>query len=130
MHVFTQERHTIAVTTDSAGAFTGFTAGKVSGRVLQYRYVPDGTSPLDTGADLDITGEDTGVVVANQDNIGTSAFTKAPRQATHDETGAASLYAAAGEPVEDYIAVHGERLKLVIASGGNVKSGTFHIWIG
>ena len=119
---------TVAITTSSGGAFTEDTI-PVSGRVLQYRYVPDGSSPLDTGADLDIVGKTTGVIVANQDNIGTSAFTKAPRQAVHDVTGAASLYAAGGEPVETFIYVN-EALTVTIANGGNTLSGTLHIWIG
>ncbi|HXG36526.1 MAG TPA: hypothetical protein VNL15_06130 [Dehalococcoidia bacterium] len=122
------ERHAVAITTDASGDFTGYTP-VVTGRVVQYRYVPDGTVPLDTGADLDVTGEDSGVVIANQDNIGTSAFTKAPRQATHDEAGAASLYAAAGEPVEDYLFIAKERLKIVIAQGGASKKGTLYIWV-
>jgi hypothetical protein len=123
------QRHVIPVTTDASGDFTGYTPN-VSGRVLQVRYVPDGTSPLDTGADLDITGETSGVVVANHDNIGTSAFTRVYRQKTHSETGAELLYAASGEPVEEYVYLVGERLKLVIAQGGEAKSGTFHIVIG
>lgn len=124
------EKHTIAILTNAGGAFTGYTAVPVTGAVLQYRYVPDGVAPLDTGADLDVTGEETGVVLVNQDNIGTSAFTKAPRQATHDEAGAASLYAAAGEPVEAAAVVAGERLKVVVAAGGNTKLGTLYIWVG
>ena len=122
------ERHTIAITTDASGDFSAFTP-VVRGRVLQYRYVPDGVSPLDTGADLDITGDTSGVVIANQDNIGTAAFTKAPRHATHAVDGSASLYAASGEPVEDAVVVADERLKVVIAQGGNAKKGTVHVWV-
>jgi hypothetical protein len=116
-------RHRISVTTDAGGDATAFTP-VAFGRVLQLRYVPDGTSPLDTAADLDITLKESGVVVANHDNIGTSAFTKVYRQATHGIDGSASLYAAGGEPTEDHVFVAGEPIKLVIASGGNAKSGT------
>ena len=118
----------VAVTTDAAGDFTTDTI-PVEGRVLQYRYIPDGSAPLATGADLTITGKDTGLVVAAQTNIGTSAFTKAPRQAVHDTGGVASLYAAAGEPVEDYIWVN-EALTVTVAQGGDTLSGTIHIWVG
>jgi hypothetical protein len=117
------------MTTDAGGDATAFTP-VAFGRVLQLRYVPDGTSPLDTGADLDITLKESGVVVANHDNIGTSAFTKVYRQATHAIDGSASLHAAGGEPTEDYVFVAGEPIKLVIFSGGNAKSGTFYIWTG
>lgn len=121
--------HRIDITTDSSGDFTINTVD-IFGAVLQYRYVPDGTSPLATGADLTIAGGTTGIVVASQTNIGTSAFTKAPRQATHATDGTASLYAAAGEPVEDCIWVAGEHLTVTIAQGGDTKSGTLWIWTG
>lgn len=122
------ERHAIAVTTSAGGAFTDYTP-VVTGCVLQVRYVPSG-SPIDTNGDLDITGEVSGVVIANHDNIGTSAFTKAYRQATHGVDGAASLYATDGKPVEALVCVASERIKLVIANGGSVLSGTFYIYVG
>jgi hypothetical protein len=54
------ERHELTLTTDSSGDATGDT-GQVTGRVLQVRYVPHATTPLDTNADLTITGEASGV---------------------------------------------------------------------
>ena len=117
---------TVPITTNAGGAFSA-TTPVVDGEIVQYRYVPDGTSPLDTGADLDIVGSVTGLVVSNQDNIGTSAFTKSPRTPTQDATGAASLYAAGGEPVEDRIFVTGESLTVTIAAGGNTLRGTVYI---
>jgi len=119
---------TISITTTSGGADTEYT-GVVTGCVAQVRYVPHATTPLDTGADLDITLETSGVVVANHDDIGTSAFTRVYLQATHGADGSASLYAAAGEPVEVPVCVANDRLKVIIGSGGDTKSGTFYIWI-
>jgi hypothetical protein len=88
------ERVPVAVTTSSGGAATSYSP-VVRGRVLQIVYVPDGTAPLDTGADLTVTGEDSAVPIVTKANIGTSAFTLAPRQPTHATgDGAASLYAA------------------------------------
>lgn len=120
---------TVSVTTDASGDFSA-TITPQGGRLLQYRYVPNGSSPLDTGTDIDLVGATTGVVLVNQDDIGTSAFTKAPRQATHDATGAASLYASGGEPVEGYIFTGGEPLSFTVANGGNALSGTFYFWFG
>lgn len=117
----------VAITTDAAGAFSSSVAVP-SGAFVQYRYVPHASTPLDTGADLDITGATTGFVYVNQDNIGTSAFSKVPRLATHDETGTASLYAAGGEPVEA-AALVGEPLTVAIANGGDTLSGTLYLWI-
>lgn len=121
--------HTFDITTDGSGGYSQAGA-EIDGYFLQYRYVPDGSSPLATGADLDIAGTKTGFVYVNQDNIGTSAFSKCPRQATHDETGAASLYAGSGEPVEAPMAMAGESLTVTIANGGDTKSGTLYVWTG
>lgn len=117
----------VAILTDAGGAFSE-TIHAAHGRLLQYRYVP-GADPVDTNADLDIVGETTGFVYVNQDNIGTSAFQKVPRYATHDETGTASLYAAGGEPVEGSMHV-AEPLTVTIANGGNVKAGSLYLWFG
>jgi hypothetical protein len=124
------ERHTLAATTDASGAATVYSSTVANGRVLQVRYVP-GSTPIDTAGDIIISSEVTGVIVLDQDNIGTSAFTSAPRQATHlASTGAANLYAAGGTAVTDYVVLASERLKLVVASGGNVCSGTFYVYVG
>lgn len=122
---------TVPILTSSGGAFSvSMPVQAGGGRLLQYRYVPHGSVPLDTGADLDIVGSRTGMVYANQDDIGTAAFTKAPRQPTHDASGAASLYAATGEPVEDFIYVGGEPLTITISGGGNAKQGTLYLFVG
>lgn len=117
----------VNILTSAAGAFSQ-TIHPRAGNFRQYRYVPDGTSPLDTGADLDMVGAQSAFVYINQDNIGTTAFQKLPRYATHDETGTASLYAAAGEPVEGIMAV-AEPLTVTIANGGNALKGVLYIWI-
>lgn len=121
---------TVAITTDSSGDFSKSEPVLTSGgRLVQYRYVPAASNELDTGADLTISGATSGIVYVSQSNIGTSAFTKAPRQAVHDTGGTASLYAAGGEPVEGYIFVGGEPLSIVVAQGGDTKSGTLYLWI-
>lgn len=115
------------ILTNSSGDWTETVLPR-AGRFLQYRYVPDATSPLDTGGDLDIVGAQSGFVYVNQDNIGTSAFQKLPRYATADETGTASLYAATGEPVEGVMSV-AEPIMAAIANGGSAKKGVLYIWI-
>lgn len=122
------ERHVVSISTDGSGDDTEYTA-VVTGCVLQVKYTP-GASPIDTNGDLDITGEVSGVVIANHDNIGTSAFTKVYLQATHGVDGSASLYAAGGEPVEALICVANERIKVVIANGAASKTGDFYIYVG
>lgn len=122
------EKHTVSVTTDSNGDGTGYTP-VVSGRILQVQYVKAGSGNFADGVDFVLTGEDTGQVIWDEDNVNASAI-RAPRQATHDTVGVASLYAAGGEPVEDYVYLASERVKIVVANGGNAKSGTFYITLG
>lgn len=123
------ERHAIAIATDASGNCTAYSP-VVQGLLHQISYVPDGTNPLATGADLTLTEEDSALPLVTKLNIGTAAFSMAPRQPTHAVAdGAALLYAAAGAAVAVPIAVKG-RLKFVIAQGGNTLSGTFYAWIG
>lgn len=117
---------TIPVVTSAGGAFT--TEINVSGFLHQLRYVPDGSTPLDTGTDVTLVGKTTAFSYLNLANIGTSAFQKLPRFATTDEQGVASLYAAAGEPVEDRMYAGPEILTFTIAQGGATKLGTFYLW--
>lgn len=121
----------IPVTTDGSGNATVLSTDEVTGRVLQMRYTPDGTSPLDTGADITVTTDITGVNILTKANIGTSAFTSAPRQPTHSSVdGSASLYAAAGAAVNDYIWLAAEHIKVVVAQGVASKKGVFTFYIG
>lgn len=119
------ERHVVVVAVDADGDGVGYTP-VVTGRVLQIHYVK--TDYADT-ADFAITSEATGQSLWTQANQTASAI-KAPRQPTHDGLGAASLYASGGEPVEGYIVLANDRVKIVVDEGGVSKTGTFHVVIG
>jgi hypothetical protein len=116
------QKHTVTVTTDSGGDATAYTP-VTTGRVQTVVYVKDDYA---AGVDFTITVEGTAEGVWTESNVNASA-TVAPRQATHSTVGVASLYAAAGEPVEDHIAIADDRIKIVVANGGDTKSGTFHV---
>lgn len=118
------ERHEVAITTDSSGDATGYTP-VVTGRISTVRYAK---TDFADGVDFTITIEGTGEGVWTESNVNASA-TRAPRQATHDIVGAASLYASGGESVEAPIVLANDRVKIVVASGGNTKTGTFHVVI-
>lgn len=121
-------RYTVAITTNGSGVGTGYTSGDVRGRIHSLQYVPSGSVPYAATVDMTITGEDTGLAILSLTDV-SGAFTYAPRMATHDVLGAASLYAAAGEPVEDHLVVSGERVKIAIAQGDASKSGTFYVTV-
>lgn len=118
MHV---EVKSVAVTTDENGDATAYSAEPVNGLLSQIRYAK---TDFDNGVGFTITLEDTGETLWAEAAVNASA-TRAPRQATHSTAGVAALYAAGGAAVGDMIAVNG-RIKIVVASGGNTKSGTFH----
>jgi len=118
------ERHTVAVTTDAAGAATAYSQ-VVTGGLSQIRYVK---GDFTDGVDFTITAEATGETLWAELNVNASK-TVAPRQPTHGTDGVAALYAAAGEAVRAPIALARDRIKVVIAAGGDTKSGTFHFLV-
>ncbi len=119
------ERHVVELTTDADGAATGYTPA-VTGRVLAIHYVKDDFAD---GVDFTVTSEATGQSIWAESDVNASA-SRAPRQPTHGQDGSASLYAGGGEPVEDYLALAQDRVKIVVANGGDTKSGAFHVVIG
>lgn len=117
-------RLTVSVTTAANGSATAYSE-PVDGFLSQIRYVK---TDFANGVDFTITAEATGETLWAENNVDASA-TRAPRQATHDTAGVASLYAVGGEPVEAPIALARDRIKIVIASGGDTKTGTFHFLV-
>jgi len=112
------------VTTDGSGDATAYV--DVDYGLLQtIRYVKASSGNYDNGVDFTITSEATGEVLWQESDVNASA-TRAPRQATHSTAGAAALYAGGGAAVNDKIAIAKDRIKIVVASGGSVKQGTFH----
>jgi len=118
------ERHAVSVTTDASGNATAYSP-VLTGKINSITYAK---TDFTDGVDFTITGEATGQTIWTESNVNASK-TVAPRQPTHGQDGTASLYAAGGEPVEDKIALANDRVKIVIAQGGNTKSGTFYITV-
>ena len=116
------ERHVVAVTTAADGTATAYSP-VLTGKLSQIRYVK---ADFDAGVDFTITAEATGETLWTQSDVNASA-TVAPRQATHTTAGVAALYAGGGSAVLDKIALANDRVKIVIGSGGNAKTGAFHI---
>lgn len=116
------ERRTVAVTTAADGSATAYST-VCTGKVSAVRYVK---TDFADGATITITSEATGETIWSETGVNADA-TRAPRQATHTTAGSAALYAGGGSAVLDRICLANDRIKIVIANGGNVKSGTFHI---
>ncbi len=109
-------RHTIALVTDASGNFTGYTP-VVSGRVVSIRYVKN---DFDNGSGFTVTGADSGVAIWAKTSVDASV-TVYPAAAAVTTAGVASTL------TETPVRVADERIKVVIAGGGNVKSGTLHV---
>lgn len=112
----------ISVTTNTDGDGTGYSE-VVSGQISTVRYVK---TDFADGSTMTMTLEATGETVLAETGINASA-TRAPRQPTHSTAGAAALYAAAGAAVNDRIVAFRDRIKVVVANGGNTKTGTFYV---
>lgn len=108
--------HATTITTDASGDATVY-SGIVNGRILGIKYLP-GASGLDTGADVTITTETTAQDVLVLSNAGTSTIWRYPVQLRHkaaDGTDASS---------PEYVFAVNERIKVVVAQGGNAKTGS------
>lgn len=115
-------RQVVTVTTAADGSATAYSP-VLSGLLSQIRYVK---TDFANGVDFTITAEATGETLWAESNVDASA-TRAPRQATHGTDGVASLFASGGTAVQAPIALANDRVKIVIAAGGDTKTGTFHI---
>lgn len=113
------------VTTAAGGAATGYTP-VATGQVLAVRYVK---TDFADGVDLTVTVEGTGeaIVTLTDMNAATVVY---PRSGIHDTAGAAAVFIAAGQAIREPVAIANDRLKFVIAAGGDGKSGKFYALIG
>ena len=118
----TIRRFEVTVTTASDGTATAYSP-YLSGFIHAIHYVK--TDYAD-GVDFTITAEATGETIWTQSDVNAAAV-KAPRQATHSNVGVAALYASGGTAVNDRIALGRDRVKIVLAEGGNAKTGKFII---
>lgn len=97
----------------------------LSGKIVSIRYVK---TDFADGVDFAVTAEDSGETIWAEEDVNASA-TRHPRAATHTTAGAASNYDGSSHAVLAKIALSQERIKIVVADGGNETSGTFHITV-
>ena len=113
----------IEIVTNSSGAATvHLTHGlsrKLNGFLVCIKYTP-GT--IDTGADLTITGEESGIPILTKANAGTSVVFYYPRALIN----AVADGAEAASPSE-FIPIKDEKIQVVIANGGDTKTGSIEV---
>lgn len=117
-------RYAIAVTTASDGSATAYSP-YLSGYIQDIQYVK---TDFADGVDFTITAEAYGRTLWAENDVNAAAI-RAPRQPTYTTAGVASLYASGGTAVNDKIALSRDRVKVVIASGGATKTGTFIVMV-
>jgi len=89
---------------------------KPNGFLVAIKYTP-GT--IETGAGLTITGESSGIPILTKASAGTSQVFYYPRAFPN-----AAADGAAGTVATERIPIKDERIKVVVASGGNAKAGS------
>lgn len=114
----------VPLTTSSGGAATGYTP-YFSGFIRAIQYVK---TDFADGVDFTITADGTGESILALTDQNT-AFTLRPRAATASVAGVASVYASGGTAVTDRIALARDRVKVVIAQGGDTKTGDVYVTV-
>ncbi|AVX04336.1 hypothetical protein MXMO3_01811 [Maritalea myrionectae] len=113
------ERKSVDVTTDASGDGTGYIPVS-QGRIWSIHYVKDDYA---TGVDFDITLEATGESLWTETDVNASKSDYPVAPANLDTGGASTLTEV---PI---VAAH-DRIKIVVSSGGNAKTGKFIALIG
>lgn len=119
-------RHVVSVTTAADGTATAYSS-YLSGSIVQISYVKPGSGNFDDGVDFTITAEATGQTLWTESNVNATKHCM-PRGPTHSTAGVALVYAAT-DAVADAPRLGRDRVKIVIAQGGNAKTGAFHILV-
>lgn len=118
------ERHTVSLTTNGSGAATGYTP-VVSGLVLGVVYAK---TDFADGVDLTITADGTGAAILALTNQNASGMFF-PRAQVHGPTGTA-LTLNGTQTMNEPVPVAQERIKVVVAQGGDTKTGSVTVILG
>ncbi len=123
-------RASLTITTDVDGNGIGYLvsvgSGVDCGYIRAIRYVKNN---YDNGVGVVITGEISGIAILTIANMN-ATVTKFPRGSASKQVDGTDAEYASGYPVKVLIPIVNERIKVVVSSGGDTKTGLFHIWIG
>lgn len=117
------EYQIITATTDAAGAATAY-SGVINGVIAGIFYA----GGFATTVDFTITGEDTGQAILAASNVAAAA-NYWPEQGAQSVLGAALTIGGSGGVVGVPVVLANERIKFVVAQGGNANVGQFQLAI-
>lgn len=117
-------RHQVDITTDASGDGTGYTPN-VNGMIHSIQYVKDDYAD---GVDFAITGAVTGIAILTDADCNASETFYPRRQVNDVADGALLTFDGSNKNVVP-VGVVGERVKIVVSSGGNTTSGTFYVTV-
>jgi hypothetical protein len=109
------------ITTDGSQNAEVYVGSRIVGRIVAIKYEP---GDIATGADLTITGSETGVPVLTKENAGTSDVWYYPVAAANEvaDGSASSLR-------ECPVYLYQERMKVAVAQGGATKTGEITLYV-
>jgi hypothetical protein len=110
---------TATITTDGSGDATVYLGSIIRGWIESIKYLP-GT--IATGADLTITVDSAGTPVLTKANAGTSNLFFYPRA-----LGSKVADGSDGSEPTELIPVFEDRVKVVVAQGGDTKAGSIEL---
>ncbi len=113
------EAVTASITTATDGSATVYLGTRLRGRVHAIKY---SAGTLDAGTDLVITGETSGVAILTDSPAASEWFY--PRALPNKATDG-----AAGTVATEDIYVLNERIKVVVAQGGNILAGSITAYV-
>ena len=128
MHVI---KHVVNVTTAADGTAVAYTAEPLNGPILKIIYTKPTSGGFATGVDFNITTEDTGQTVWQENDVDASKSV-APVEKKQDTNGDdATLFNLGGSAnVFGPIYAANERIKISISNGGSGATGQFVILEG
>ncbi len=121
------EVKSISLTTNASGAATAYSE-VVTGRILAIRYEKPSSGSFVDGVDFTITLEKTAEAIVTLTDCNASANFY-PRVQVHDASGVGATTDGTRLLREPVVAVN-DRVKVVVASGGDTKAGTIHVTVG
>ncbi len=124
-------KHVVNVTTAADGTAVAYTSEPLNGRILKIIYTKHPANPFDAGVDFTITTEDTKQNLWVESNVD-APKSVCPAEKVQDTSGADIVYIIGEVNFNVYAHINAafERVKIVIAAGGDSKDGTFTILEG